>query len=184
MQQTVVLAGATDQTVLVRADTITTGAPNESVTNATSGLQIRYKRGATGAVTTVSPASQTSTGAHADGGIVHLHGGVYRVDLPDAAFASGAPWVVITLAGVADTRFTVATVDLSDGDPRAAVATAAAVATIDTEVGNLQSDVTAIKDKTDDLTFTSAGLVDANVQRINDVTITGDGSSGDKFDVV
>jgi hypothetical protein len=34
----------------------------------------------------------------------------------------------------------------------------------------------AIKAKTDSLTFTSANMVDANVQRINDVLITGDGS--------
>jgi hypothetical protein len=47
----------------------------------------------------------------------------------------------------------------------------------------LTSDTTAIQTKTDSLTFTQAGQVDANVQRINDVTITGDGSAGDKFDV-
>jgi hypothetical protein len=296
MQQTVVLAGATDQSVLVRADTISTGTPNTSLTHASSGLEIRYKRGATGAVTTVTPVTQTSTGAHSDGGFVHLHGGVYRVDLPDAAFAAAAPWVVITLAGVTDVRFTVATVDLSAGDPRAEfvqadvarwrgtqpnvlvsnrvdtsvgamaanvmtaaaaaadlttelqsglataaalttvdneiavidtnvdtlisrvtaavataaalttvdneiavidgivdtllarvtaeVATASALATVDTEIGVIDGLVDSIKAKTDSLTFTVANVVDANVQRINDVTITGDGSVGDKFDVV
>jgi hypothetical protein len=46
------------------------------------------------------------------------------------------------------------------------------------------SDTTAIQTKTDSLTFTVAGNVDANTQRINDVAITGDGSAGDKFDVV
>jgi len=45
------------------------------------------------------------------------------------------------------------------------------------------SDTTAIQTKTDSLTFTVAGNVDANTQRINDVAITGDGSAGDKFDV-
>lgn len=39
------------------------------------------------------------------------------------------------------------------------------------------ANVTAIKAKTDSLTFTSAGKVDANVKQINDVTITGNGSS-------
>lgn len=34
----------------------------------------------------------------------------------------------------------------------------------------------AIKAKTDSLTYTVAGVVDANIQRINDVAITGDGS--------
>lgn len=37
--------------------------------------------------------------------------------------------------------------------------------------------VDAIKAKTDGLTFTQAGQVDANVQRINDVALTGDGST-------
>lgn len=43
--------------------------------------------------------------------------------------------------------------------------------------GLTASDVAAIKAKTDSLTFTQAGHVDANVQRINDVAITGDGSA-------
>lgn len=41
---------------------------------------------------------------------------------------------------------------------------------------SVAADVTAIKAKTDSLTFTQAGHVDANVQRINDVTIVGNGS--------
>ena len=43
--------------------------------------------------------------------------------------------------------------------------------------GLTASDVGAIKTKTDSLTFTQAGHVDANIQRINDVAITGDGSA-------
>ena len=39
------------------------------------------------------------------------------------------------------------------------------------------ADVAAIKAKTDSLTFTVAGQVDANAQSINDVTIVGDGSA-------
>jgi hypothetical protein len=58
----------------------------------------------------------------------------------------------------------------------AALATAANLATVD---GN----VDAIKAKTDSLTFTTAGLVDSNVQQINDVTITGDGQVGTEFGV-
>jgi hypothetical protein len=56
------------------------------------------------------------------------------------------------------------------------LATAADLATVDTVVD-------AIKAKTDSLTFTVAGVVDANVQRINDVTITGDGQVGTEFGV-
>lgn len=43
--------------------------------------------------------------------------------------------------------------------------------------GLTAADVGAIKAKTDSLTFTVAGVVDANIQRVNDVAITGDGSA-------
>ena len=43
--------------------------------------------------------------------------------------------------------------------------------------GRLDLLIDGIKAKTDSLTFTQAGHVDANVQRINDVAITGDGSA-------
>lgn len=56
-----------------------------------------------------------------------------------------------------------------------------AVASVTGAVGSVTgmtaSDVGAIKAKTDSLIFTVAGNVDANVQRINDVTIVGDGSA-------
>jgi hypothetical protein len=47
----------------------------------------------------------------------------------------------------------------------------------------VHSDTTAIQTKTDSLTFTQAGHVDANVQRINDVAITGNGGVGTEFSV-
>ena len=49
--------------------------------------------------------------------------------------------------------------------------------------GRLDLLIDAIKAKTDSLTFTVGGVVDANVQRINDVTITGDGQPGTEFGV-
>lgn len=85
-----------------------------------------------------------------------------------------------------------------------ALATAANLATVagylDTEIAailadtnELQTDlanggrldllVDAIKAKTDGLIFTVAGSVDANVQRINDVTIVGNGVTGTKFGI-
>lgn len=61
------------------------------------------------------------------------------------------------------------------------------------DTNELQTDITnggrvdllidAIKAKTDSLTFTQAGHVDANMQRINDVAITGNGQTGTEFDV-
>jgi hypothetical protein len=60
------------------------------------------------------------------------------------------------------------------------LATQASVDTID---DFLDTEIAAIKAKTDSLTFTVAGHVDANVQRINDVVITGDGQVGTEFGV-
>lgn len=87
-----------------------------------------------------------------------------RMDVSVGAMAAN---VMTAAAAAADL-----TTELQSG-----LATAAALATVDTVVDAIQA-------KTDSLTFTQAGHVDANVQRINDVAITGDGSAGDKFDVV
>jgi hypothetical protein len=56
-------------------------------------------------------------------------------------------------------------------------------ATITTIDDFLDTEVAAIKAKTDQLTFTVANVLDANIQRINDVAITGDGSPGTEFGV-
>lgn len=56
-----------------------------------------------------------------------------------------------------------------------AVATAANLATV---AGYIDTEVAAIKAKTDSLTFTVAGQVDANIQSVNDVAVNGDGTTG------
>lgn len=43
------------------------------------------------------------------------------------------------------------------------------------------TNISAIKAKTDSLTFTVAGVVDANIQRVNDVTVTGTGAPGNEW---
>lgn len=48
-------------------------------------------------------------------------------------------------------------------------------------VGLTAADVGAIKAKTDSLAFTVAGLVDANVQAVNDVTVNGTGALGNEW---
>lgn len=64
----------------------------------------------------------------------------------------------------------------------AAIKTAVDAILVDTGT-TLDGNITAIKAKTDSLTYTVAGVVDANVQRINDVTILGTGTSVDRFRV-
>jgi len=67
----------------------------------------------------------------------------------------------------------------------AAGATAAALAVVDflidglvTSVATVDTVVDAIQAKTDSLTFTVAGQVDANIQYVNDVAVTGVGDTG------
>lgn len=64
----------------------------------------------------------------------------------------------------------------------ATLATATALDTVDnlldTEVPALTTSVAAIKAKTDSLTFTVAGQIDANVQYVNDVQVNGVGTAG------
>jgi hypothetical protein len=55
--------------------------------------------------------------------------------------------------------------------------------TLDGKLDTIDTVVDAIKAKTDSLTFTQAGHVDANIQRINDVAITGNGQAGTEFSV-
>lgn len=63
---------------------------------------------------------------------------------------------------------------LPDAGALSSLATASAVTTVDTVVD-------AIKVKTDSLNFTVAGQVDANIQYVNDVAVTGNGQSGTEW---
>ncbi len=59
--------------------------------------------------------------------------------------------------------------------------TAGTITTVSTVTGLTASDVAAIKAKTDSLTYTVAGQVDANVQYVNDVQVQGTGASGNEW---
>ena len=88
-------AGDTDRSATIRIVDSTTGLPEEGVTSATPGLALWYRR-AGGAKTAVSISDLSAlTDAHADGGLLHVDDGYYRLDLPDAAVASGADEVLI-----------------------------------------------------------------------------------------
>lgn len=62
---------------------------------------------------------------------------------------------------------------------RAAVGLASA--NLDTQLGTIDGNVDAIKAKTDSLNFTVAGIVDSNVQYVNDVQIQGNGQPGTEW---
>lgn len=87
--------GSTDQSVVVRIFDATSNQPDDTLTYATSSLALWYRREG-GAKVSITPVTlATLATAHADGGFLTISDGYYRVDVPDAAFASGADGVQI-----------------------------------------------------------------------------------------
>jgi len=85
--------GSTDRSLLLRFTDRTTGLPETGITHIAPSLAPWYRREGGGKVN-VNPAELSSlTAAHTDGGFLHISDGFYRLDLPDAAFASGANFV-------------------------------------------------------------------------------------------
>jgi hypothetical protein len=95
----------------------------------TSGLAAYYVRNQSAPVA-ITLVTQTATGAWASGGFAEISSslvpGVYRLDVPNAAFIAGASDVTIVVRGTSGTNGAVLTVTLSSGGLTAAQ-TAAAV---------------------------------------------------------
>lgn len=89
-----------------------------------------------------------------------------------AAGAAGDPWITALPGAYGAGSAGQIVGDFLD----VAVSTLASQASVDTIDNFLDTEIAAIKAKTDSLTFTVGGQVDANVQSVNDVTILGDGS--------
>jgi hypothetical protein len=94
--------GAVNKTVLVYVTDASDGLGLTGLVHNTSGLTASYARPGA-ARTAISLVTQTVTGSHTDGGFVEVDAtnmpGVYRIDVPDAAFASGVDEVYIYLHG-------------------------------------------------------------------------------------
>ena len=114
------------------AITIAPGSTSQSIelylgatglTFATSGLAAYYVRNRE-APTPITLVTQTPTGAWTSGGFAQISSslvpGVYRLDVPDAAFAAGASDVTIVVRGASGTNGAVLTVTLSSGGLTAA----------------------------------------------------------------
>lgn len=82
----------TDVTVYLRVIDSSDGTPETGVAYDTAGIDLWYMREGADH-TAITEASQTAAGAHTDGGFVHISDGVCRLDLPDAACASGVDHV-------------------------------------------------------------------------------------------
>lgn len=92
----VIAKDATDQSVTLVILT-TSGTPKTDVVHNTADLALWYRRegGAKVPITPAALATPTVDDPHIDGGFIHVGDGVYRLDLPDAAVASGADHVTI-----------------------------------------------------------------------------------------
>ena len=94
-----IFKGATDQTVFMELVDSTTGLPKTGIVFGDVTGSYARTRGARVAITMATLASASA--AHSDGGFILVDDtnqpGVYRLDVPDLAFATGVPEVVITL---------------------------------------------------------------------------------------
>lgn len=160
----IVTKGTTDYSCTIRIVDSTDGTPETGVVYNTSGIDLWYRR--PGAVhTSITEATQTEDGAHADGGFVHISDGYYRLDLPDAAVASGVDYVDVggTVTGmvVIGGRIKLTSVDLGDSVragltalPNAAADAAGGLAISDAgglDLDALNSNVTAALADTNEL---------------------------------
>ena len=114
----VIAKGTTDYSVTIRIVDSTDGTPETGVVFNTSGIDLWYRRPGA-AHSSITEATQTEGGAHTDGGFVHISDGYYRLDLPDAAAASGVDYFDVggTVTGmvVIGGRVRLTGIDLDDG---------------------------------------------------------------------
>lgn len=89
--------GATDQSVTIRIldNNDAKGTPETAVEHNTSGIDLWYRRDGAAKTSITEAALSALTDAHSDGGIEHIGDGYYRLDLPDAAVASGVNKCVV-----------------------------------------------------------------------------------------
>jgi hypothetical protein len=89
----IVTKGSTDRSVVVSIIDDTDGTPETGVVFNTSGIDLWYRREGAAKTSITEATLAALTTAHTDGGFLHIGDGDYRLDLPDAAFATGANYV-------------------------------------------------------------------------------------------
>jgi hypothetical protein len=88
-------AGTTDVSVTLRIVDSTDGTPETGVVFNTAGIDLWYRRDLAASVDITEATLAALTTAHTDGGFLHINDGWYRLDLPDAACATGVAGVQI-----------------------------------------------------------------------------------------
>jgi hypothetical protein len=103
--------------VFIQDSSVTTGAGLTGLAFNTGSLVASYVR-PLAARTAITLATQTTTGAYSSGGFVELDStnmpGVYRLDVPDAAIATGVRSATIMLKGAANMAPCLLELDLSN----------------------------------------------------------------------
>jgi hypothetical protein len=136
------------------------------LTFATSGLAAYYVRNRE-APTAITLVTQTPTGAWASGGFAEIDSslvpGVYRLDVPNAAFAANASDVTIVVRGASGTNGAVLTVTLSSGGLTAAQTAAAVLDAVGSS-------------------YVTAGSIGYAVQNSNVASISGSTAAADELE--
>src|ERR1035437_9573998 len=118
-----ILAGATSITKNVMIYRSDTGAPMTGLVYNSSGILAYYTLPRAAAVQ-ITLATQTVTGAFSAGGFVEIDAtnspGLYRLDIPNAALASGR-FSIVTITGVANMATCALEVDLVAWDNQIAL---------------------------------------------------------------
>ena len=154
-----IIAGDTDQTIYVRLRDSTTGLAKTGLVFNSAGAACYYTLPGAAAVQ-ITLATQTVNGAHSDGGFVLVSDtnakGLYRLDLPDAAIASGKYSIIsIEFDGIIE-ESVIVPLSLRKADLRQWLGTAAATPTVAgvpevdvTHVGGDAQSATDLKDFAD-----------------------------------
>lgn len=87
--------GTTDVSTVIRIVDSTSGAPETAVEHDTSGIALWYRRDGATQTAITEAALASLDAAHSDGGIEHIGDGYYRLDLPDAACATGVNGLLV-----------------------------------------------------------------------------------------
>ena len=114
--------GSVDRSVDLYIIDSTDGTPEVGVLWNTAGIDLKYRRDLSAPVSITEATLAALTTAHTDGGFLEIGNGVYRLDLPDAAWATGADHVTVfgTVTGMIVLPVTV---QLVEYNPEAALAT-------------------------------------------------------------
>lgn len=88
-------ADSTDVSVVLRIIDSADGTPETGVVFNTSGIDLEYRREGAASTDITEATLAALTTAHTDGGFLHIGNGYYRLDLPDAAVATGVSGVLV-----------------------------------------------------------------------------------------